>query len=282
MNKNKFTKPKIIGSNRQKSKDFYFLLMDASWPQVVLFVLATFLFLNLVFACIYYLNPGSISNAQASSFKDAFFFSVHTLSTIGYGVMSPGNDIGNFVVTIESFTALTLFTIVTGFMFAKASKPRASLLFSNKILVTKMYGKDTLIFRVGNARGNDVIDASVDVTVLVEETTPEGHQFRKAHDLELVRKRTPFFALTWTIMHVIDDKSPLKDILLKDSQLNYINVTLTAHDGTFGQTIYDRHVYYPQDLILQARFEDVISLKNKGRDITVDYTKFHDIIRELP
>ena len=142
------------------------------------------------------------------------------------------------------------------------------------MILTTMYGKPTLALRAGNARGNDVIDAGSDVTVVFDEVTPEGHHIRRAYDLKLVRSRTPFFDLSWTIMHVIDEESPFYGRDIKNMGLMYIMVTLKAHDGTFGQTIYARHTYYPDDIKVGERFVDVIS--NKDDRIIVDYTKFHE------
>jgi inward rectifier potassium channel len=279
MVKDRFPRPNIIGTPRQKYQDFYFTIMDSSWWVVLWYVFFLFLTFNLCFASLYYLFPGSVANVRDYHFWDAFFFSVQTMSTIGFGSMHPISTSGHVIVTIESLFSLSLIALATGIMFAKASRPQASMLFSKPAVITKMHNVPTLMFRVGNARGNDVIDASIDLTALIDEVTPEGHHIRRAVDVPLTRQRTPFFALSWSLMHIIEESSPLYGLDLSNGdKLLYLMVTIKAHDGTYGQTIYSRHTYYPEDIREGERFEDVIS--RDGRTFTVDYTKFHETKKE--
>lgn len=267
------------GTPSKLRRDLYFYLMEGSWTRV--FVVFIFLYLvgNVFFAALYAIQPGCIAVARPSSFLDAFFFSVQTMSTIGYGAMHPVTTYGNVVVTAEAAVGLLGVALVTGIMFAKASRPRTAALFSEPMIITTMNGKRVLSFRVGNARGNEVVDAQVALTVMTIEVSPEGHHMRRLHDLSLVRGRSPIFILSWQVMHEIDDQSPLAavDWYHPEEHILSVIVTLTGHDGTYGQTIYARHVYYPEHIRPNERFVDIISQLEDGR-LMVDYTRFHDTV----
>ncbi len=271
------------GTPSELRRDIYFYFIEGSWTRV--FVALTFLFVvaNVLFAALYMLEPGSVLGADNVSFQEAFFFSVQTFSTIGYGVLSPGNAWGNAVVTAEAAVSLLSVALATGLVFAKASRAKASVLFSKPLLLTTMHGKPTLTFRVGNARGNEVVDASVTMTVVLDTITPEGHHLRRLRDLKLTRSRSPIFTLTWTVMHEIDEDSPLNGMNFDSPDLPVVSVivTLVGHDGTYGQTIYARHQYTVDDLRPNHRFMDVISELEDGR-IMIDYGRFHDIEPDEP
>jgi inward rectifier potassium channel len=259
-------------------KDIYFYFMEGSWSRLFLSMFVLYLLGNLFFASIYVLLPGSVIGGQ-KDFISAFFFSVQTMSTIGYGSLSPGNTAGNVVVTVEAAVGLLGVALVTGLVFAKASRPQASILFSSACIRTTMNGSNVLAFRTGNARGNDIVDARLDFSVLVDTRTREGHSFRKVTDLKLVRNRTPFFRLTWLVMHVIDEDSPLHGLDLEsDETIVAYNAVIVGHDGIYGQTVYARHTWYPEDIRDGHDFVDVIETRPDGR-LVVDYSRFHQTKR---
>lgn len=271
------------GTPNTHRKDVYFFFMEGSWRRVSFVILALYLVVNLFFAALFLLQPGSIAQARPNSFADAFSFSVQTMSTIGYGTLAPATAYGNTIVAFEAAVGLLGVALVTGLMFAKASRPRASVLFSKHMVVTRRHGVPTLMFRVGNARGNDLIDANIHLTALFDEISPEGHHMRRIHDLSLARNHTPFFSLTWQVMHFLDENSPLRDQewSADNPHLIALMVTLTGHDGTYGQTVYARHSYYPENVRVGHRFVDVTSELPDGR-LMVDYHGFHDTIPDTP
>jgi inward rectifier potassium channel len=263
------------GAPSSVRRDLYFYFMEGSWTRV--FVAFTFLFLvgNVFFALLFVLEAGAVANADPNSFLDAFFFSVQTMSTIGYGTLAPATPYGNLIVTVEAAVGIIGVAIVTGLVFAKASRPKASVLFSGPIVLTTMNGKKTLVFRVGNARGNEVVDASMDFTVMRDHVSEEGHHLRQLHELKLKRKRSPMFVLSWVVMHEIDEDSPLADVDWQDPGRDVLLfvATLIGHDGTYGQTIYSRKVYHPEDIRVGHRFVDVLSSAEDGR-LMIDFTHF--------
>ena len=261
-------------------KDFYFYLMEGSWARFFIFSLSLYSLINLIFAGLYLLKPGSISYPnQIESFANAFFFSIQTISTIGYGTLSPITSYGNTIVTIQSAAGILFVALLTGLMFAKASRPKASIVFSNRLIITTRNKEKELMLRVGNARGNDIIEANINLSILVDEISEEGHHLRKVYDLALERHTTPFFSLSWTVIHKIDKNSPLYkvDLNSKNSPIIAILATLTGHDGTYGQTIYARNTYYLDDIRENVRFKDVLSQLPDGR-IMIDFEKFHQIV----
>jgi inward rectifier potassium channel len=271
------------GAPAELRSDLYFFFLDGGWLRVFVSFGCVFVLANVFFAALYLLEPGSINNARENSFADAFFFSVQTMSTVGYGALSPASDYGNTVVTLEAATSMILLATTTGLVFAKLSRPKSGALFSAPIVITTLNGKPSLVFRIGNARGNEVVDASLDLVLLKDEISPEGIHMRRLHDLKLIRGRTPMFILTWTVVHVIDEQSPLfgVDFTHPERHIASLVATLIGHDGTYGQTIYARKVYYPEDLRPGHRFVDVIELLEDGRTM-INYDHFHDTLPDQP
>ena len=227
------------------------------------------------------LEPGSIYGAGPESFADAFAFSVQTMSTLGYGAMHPATPWADMAVTIEAAFGLFGVAMATGLMFSKVSRPQSSVLFSGIMTVTNRHGKPCLIFRAGNAKGHEIVEASMSLTVLIEEVTPEGDHLRRLHDLKLLRDRSPMFTLSWTVIHEIDEESPLRDVDWDDphNHLVIVIATMIGHDGTYGQTTFARHIYQPDEILVGQRFVDVLSQLEDGR-LMVDLTKFHDTVSE--
>jgi inward rectifier potassium channel len=268
-----------IGGKNRVSDDLYHLLLGASWGRVMLLVGSMYLGINALFAVLYLLGGDSITGARPGSFPDAFFFSIQTFSTIGYGVMAPRTMFGSAVVTLEAFVGLVTVAMTTGLMFAKFSRPTARVLFSERMVVTSRDGRPTLMFRMANERANDIIEAAFRVTVLKPEVSAEGERMRRMHDVKLVRGDTPLFTLTFQALHVIDEGSPLHGFTpeaVDEAGLRFI-VTVTGLDATFGATIHARHIYEARDLVWNARLADVLSNAPDGQ-LVLDYTRFHEVI----
>lgn len=267
------------GAPSELRRDLYFFFIEGSWTRVLIVFGFVYLLSNVLFAGLYMLDPTSIGSAEQATFGRAFAFSVQTMATIGYGAISPQTPYGDLIVTIEAAFGLLGVALATGLMFAKASRPRSSVLFSRGVVVTTRDGKRVLEFRAGNARGNEVVEAQVSVAVLMDEITVEGHHLRRIRDLKLVRERTPIFTLSWTVMHEIDADSPLADVDWEKpgDHLLQIFVTMLGHDATYGTNTHARHNYDPAEIRVGHRFVDVISELEDGR-LMVDFHKFHDTV----
>jgi inward rectifier potassium channel len=274
-----YTKVIQTGLSSFHPGDLYHSLFTLSFPKLLALMVSGYIAVNTVFAIAYLLGGDGIANAQPGSFKDAFFFSVQTLATIGYGAMYPQTAYTNSLVAIESFIGLLGVAMATGLMFARFSQPTARVLFSKKAVICSYNGVPTLMFRAANQRSNLIVEAEVNVRILLPEITPEGHSLRRVYDLNLVRSSTPLFLLSWMVMHPIDEKSPLlgttaESLANSDAQ---IIVTFQGLDETVMQPMHARQMYEAKDILWNWRFVDVVTLQKNG-DRVIDYTHFHDVI----
>ena len=267
-----------VGVKANYFSDAYHFLMVAPWWKVIGIVFAIHSLMHLAFALGFFACGNCIENARPHSFMDAYFFSVQTLYTIGYGFMHPIGLYANALVALESFCGLIVLALVTGIFFAKFSRPTARVLFSKGAVIRDFYGVPHLMFRMANERANSLImEAQVNVAVLKMEISPEGKSMRRLHDLKLVRQKNPMFTLSWTVMHPIDAESPLygRSIEVMKQNSDNIVVTLTGIDNIFSQTIHAQHAYIPSELVEDHDFVDIFAISADSRKI--DYTKFHDI-----
>ena len=185
----------------------------------------------------------------------------------------------NIVVSFEAFFGILYMATVTGVMFARFSRPYARVLFSKVAVIAPFDGVPTLMFRAANQRGNQIFDASVSVTLARQATTMEGVTMRRFEELKVQRSRSLLFALSWTVMHAIDERSPLYGITsdqLYDME-GEIVILLSGTDDTLADVIYARHSYTPDEILMGHRFVDVLSITPKGRRV-VDLNRFHDTV----
>jgi inward rectifier potassium channel len=267
---------KRIGARVHPLSDFYHWVMRASWPVTVLLILVSYLTINALFALAFGI-VGGVTNVRPGHPEDYFFFSVETFATIGYGTMAPESTIANVLMMAEAFTGILASALTTGLVFSKFSRPTARVLFSNVAVISERDGKRTLVFRMANARGNQIVQASIKLVAAFQHTTSEGEKLRRLVNLDLVRNDSALFALTWTAMHEIDERSPLhgRDAeWMKEKQLGLI-VTLMGHDDTLGQTVHARHSWDWEQVIEGGRFVDVL-VDHPDGSRTLDLTKFND------
>jgi inward rectifier potassium channel len=265
-----------LGSRLSIHEDFYHVILRLSWKAFFGSVTLAFGAMNVMFALLYMVVPGSVQNA--TSFIDHFFFSVETLATIGYGVMSPQNRWAHSIVTVESLVGIASTAMITGLTFVRFARPSARILFSDKMVICPRDGIPHLMFRMANWRRNQIAEAQLTLMVLVTETTREGETMRRPVRLELVRDRNPVFALSWTAMHRIDETSPLfGDGLnnLRRQQAEFF-LSLSGLDETMMQTITARWRYQLDDIRPNSRFVDVLTVREDGVRV-IDYDRFHEI-----
>lgn len=272
------------GLARHWWQDNYHSALTIPWWGFLLVTSGTYVGLNLLFACLYLAQHGAIANVPDLDFADAFFFSVQTMATIGYGGMAPATRFAHVLVTLESIVGILSTALITGATFAKFAKPTARVLFSQKIVVTVRHGVPTMMFRMANWRRNQVVEAQLRVALLIDEVSPEGDRIRRPLEIKLVRDRTALFFLSFQAMHIIDENSPFygKGALDKlRAQSAQIYLTLTGMDETIGQAIHARCTYALDDIVWNARFADVISADPDGTR-QIDYTKFHETVPHDP
>ena len=265
-----------IGLDKHPLRDVYHFLLRANWPALFGLLAGLYLVANLVFATLYHSVPGAIENSDGS-FREAFFFSVQTMSTIGYGKLIPSGLYANLLVTIEALTGLLGVAVATGLIFAKFSRPTARVLFSRVAVVAPRDGVQSLVFRLANERENQIVEATLHVTFARNETTLEGESVRRFHDLKLVRSQNAIFSLSWTVIHPIGPDSPLHGMSpaeLRERGCEIV-ISLLGLDETFAQQVYARHSYSADDLVYGHRFVDILT--REGGRLAVDYRRFHDV-----
>ena len=257
--------------------DLYHHLLTLPWWAFLLGLALVYLGLNALFAGFYLLGGGAIANARPGSFSDAFFFSVETISTIGYGQMSPATLYGNIVMTVEAMFGLMLLAVSAGLVLARFTRPTARVMFSKVAVVTPFNGVPTLSFRLANERRNQILEAQVSVTLVRDERTAEGEWIRRFYDLQLGRQRSPIFAMTFTVMHAIDPASPLSNATASSlaTEAVEIVVTVTGLDETMSQPVHARTSYLAHEVLWDHRFVDVFTQTKDGR-LAIDYRRFHD------
>lgn len=260
-------------------RDPYHLLLTIPWSGFLTLIALGYVAANAVFALLYLAGGNGIENAQPGNFLDAFFFSVQTMASIGYGAMYPRTAYANALVATEALVGLLGLAMATGLMFARFSRPTARVLFSRVAVIAPYDGVPTLMFRAANQRRNQILEAQLRIGLVRDEVNAEGQFMRRFYDLKLVRSQNPIFVLTWTAMHQIDELSPLHGAtpeLLATTETALV-VTLTGIDETVSQTIHARHTFGAQDILWSMRFVDILLRMPNGQRY-IDYSRFHDVI----
>ena len=274
--------PKIeaVGRSRAPIEDIYHWILTRTWREFFAAIALAFVAINTIFALLFLAVPGSISNAREGSFEDAFFFSVHTMGTIGYGSMAPGSRYGNIVVALEALVGMVSMALMTGITFAKFAKPTARVLFSEKMVIQPRDGIPHLAFRLANWRHNQVVEAQLRMIILLTHKTAEGDTLRQPTEIKLVRDRNAMFGLTWLALHRIDEQSPFygpNAIESLRARQGEMFLSLTGYDETIMQSIHARYAYSLDDIIPDARFADILTVTSDGTRV-LDYTRFHEVV----
>ncbi len=273
---------RVVGGAPRGLRDLYHGLLRVPWWAALLTIVGGYLALNVVFAALY-LAVGGVANAARGSFADAFFFSVQTMGTIGFGSMYPASRAANVVVVAESVTGLVVTALATGLVFARFSQTRARVVFSAWAAISPVDGVPTLMMRVGNERRNVIIDASFRAMLMRTTRTAEGVTVYRTRDLALVRDRAPGLARAWLIMHRIEPGSPLhgetpESLAASDAELT---LAVSGVDDTSLQLVHARHTWIPQSIVWGARLADIVSETPDGH-ILLDLRQFHEIVPTAP
>jgi inward rectifier potassium channel len=273
---------RIVGAKRVEFGDWYHVFLRATWSALLAFIAGAFLFLNLVFAWLYVV-VGGVANARPHSLVDAFYFSVQTMGTIGYGAMYPASNGANVLVVAESVVSLIVTALATGLVFSKFARPIGRVAFSRYAAIAPMDGVPTLMIRVGNERRNSIVEAQARVAIMRTTRTIEGQVFYKMFDLILVRDRSQAVTRSWTVQHRIDEASPLfgatpESLKAEDAE---ILITLSGTDDTSYQPVHARRTYEQNEILWGARHADVLSETPDGNMI-LDVRRFHEMVITEP
>jgi inward rectifier potassium channel len=247
-------------------RDPYYYAVALSWPRFLLSLVALFAAINLVFGLLYLMHPGSLANAHPGSLSDAFFFSLETATTVGYGDMYPVSHYGRLVAGCEMMVGVAFTALTTGLLFVRFSRPKAQILYAKNAVVAVHNGQPTLMIRTANGRLSMISGVSAHLGMIRTNRRADGQILRQIYELPLIRSRLPLFTLAWTLMHPIDASSPLHGYdaarLVEDDV--HLWVSVEGYDGTLATMITDLQAYGPADILYGMRYTGAISADAEG------------------
>jgi inward rectifier potassium channel len=272
----------ILGAPRAGLRDLYHALLRLPWWAALATIVGGYLLLNTLFAAIY-IAVGGIANSAAGSYGDAFFFSVQTMGTIGYGTMYPLSRAANLVMVAESVTGLVVTALATGLVFVRFSQTRPRLVFSTQAAIAPMDGVPTLVVRVGNERRNQIVNTLFRLTLMMTTRTAEGVTVYRAQELPLVRERAHALSRAWMISHRIVPGTPLYDETpdsLREADAELI-AEVVGTDDTSLQPVHAIYTWYSSTITWGARLADIVSETADG-NVQVDLGRFHEVVSTRP
>ena len=265
---------------RWRDANPYLMLIDTTWPRFLLVVFTGFLTVNMIFACLYMMIgiehlKGLESNMGA--FANAFFFSFHTLTTVGYGNVYPEGAIANAISSLEAATGLMVFAIATGLLYGRFSRPSARIVYSKNAIIAPYQDGTSLQFRVANARSNTLMNMEARVLLMTVDAS-NGELKRNFIDLPLERRHIYFFALTWTIVHPIDEASPFFGKTREDLEklAAELLILIQGFDDTFSQVVHSRYSYPHDQIVWGAKFNPAFRFDTKG-DMIVEVDRIDEM-----
>src|SRR3954468_22297007 len=258
-------------------RDSYHWVLSLTWPRFALFLATSYVIINLLFGALYFARPGCIADLEPGSFPLAFFFSVETLATVGYGHNYPATVYGHIVVTIEIFLGMIWIAVITGLIFVRFARPTARIVFSNCLLIAPHDGRPSLMFRVANLRHTSMAEAEFRIIYSRDERVLEGEEIRRFYYLKLYPDRMISFPAALTIRHTIDEQSPLFGVTperLEKEDAFFIASTVSL-ELVMAASVQSAQDYAWEDIRFGERFVDVYTYMDDGR-LTVDYGRLHE------
>lgn len=268
-----------------ESLSLYHYFLTMSWPKFISYVIGSYAVSNALFALGYLAcGDGALTGFETASlmqrFLIAFFFSVETIATIGYGNIVPLSLGANVLMTVESLFGLLTFALVAGIGYARFARPKAEIVFSRNAIVAPYRDIKAFMFRIANQRASELVDVEVKV-ILARRKKGSADVDREFIQLKMERDRVAFFPLTWTVVHPFDKTSPLWDYDQEDffaCDVEFL-VLLNGFDETFSQTVHARSSYKADEVVWGARFRNIFNPPSPDPKITIDIRKLHEIER---
>lgn len=258
-------------------RDAYQRLLSLRWPAFAGFVALVYIALNLLFATLYAVGGDCIAGMTPGSFYEAFFFSVQTLATVGYGHMYPQTLYGHLVTMVEVMAGIFLLAVMTGLIFVRFSRPSARIVFSNSLVIAPFNGQPTLMLRAGNLRQESMVEVEFRLMFTRDELIAEGDNFRHFYNLKLVFDRIATWPAALTLRHTIDETSPLRgetfDSLTK-SRATFI-ASIVGIDPVIPASVQTQQNYTWRDVRFDERFVEIYTEHGDGK-LSVDYGRLHE------
>lgn len=262
---------KVIRESGTNWQNVYFHLMTMSWKRFFALFFLCFVLLNAFFALLYCaLGTGQFNGTTGDTwlerFSAAFFFSSQTLTTVGYGHISPATLASSLLASFESFVGLLTFALISGLLYGRFSRPNAKVVFSETMVVAPYRDAQALMFRMGNTRRSELIEAEVQVIVTVNQLAADGAMERRYFTLSLEYGKISFFSMSWTVVHVLDEQSPLYGFSPEELIQNRAEfmVLLKAIEEANQQTVFTRHSYTADEIVWGAKFQPIMARNAEG------------------
>jgi inward rectifier potassium channel len=274
----------FVKLNTKKSdlRDTYHLILTLSWPGFAGFIFGIYLLINVTFAWLYLLEPHAIAEMKPGSFLDAFFFSVETLATVGYGHMYPETFYGHLITMLEIMVGLFGLAVITGLIFVRFSRPTARMHFSKVAVIAPFDGVPTLMVRVANLRHQAMVEPEFRMILLRNIVTVEGDDMRRFSPLKLQFDHLIAFPAVLTLRHQIDEQSPLYGMTPEDFQRLDVRVmtSIVGVDSVIVAPVQSGHDYNYDQIEWNRRFVEIYD-QTKENEWTVDYGRI-DETEEIP
>ena len=264
----------------------YHYLLNISWPKFLAYIGVGYGVINTLFALAYVAcGPDALigfnpAQRMAGRFATAFFFSVHTLATIGYGTIAPHNFAANVIVAFEALTGLLGFAIIAGIVYARFARPLAKIMFSDYAVIAPYQQMTAFMFRIVNTKSNELVELRAKL-MLARRKLESRNGEREFIPLKLERDRVSFFPLSWTIVHPIDAESPLREMSesdMRDCDTEFL-IMLTGFDETFSQNVHTRSSYRGDEVVWGARFRSMFNPARDDGALSIDVGKLHEFER---
>lgn len=268
-------------NRRNPFTDLYHYFFSLSWPRFFIHIAAVYFAVNLFFGALYFFDGlDTLGNEYSSGwerFRHCFFLSIENMSAVDFSRVGQASTWTYTLMSIQAFLGILTLAVITGLFYARFSRATAKIIFSNKAIIGTHNGKPCLFFRIANERLNQIAEAHMTLHMTKNEISMEGEHTRKFYDLRLEREHSPLFALSWTVRHYIDEKSPLFGMdaeKMRETQMGIL-ASVTGIDETFSQPIVARHAYTPEDIVYNKRFKDIIVWHDKK--VHIDLKGIHDL-----
>ena len=266
-----------LNTGKREWRDTYHWVLSLSWPRFAALIFGVYLVINVVFGVLYSIGGNCIAEMPAGSFPAAFFFSVQTLATVGYGHMYPATLYGHVVTTVEIMLGMFWLAVITGLIFVRFSRPSARIEFTRNVVIAPFDGKPTLMLRVANLRHHSMVEAEFKIMFMRDERIREDDSFRRFYSLKLEFDRLIVFPAALTLRHPIDEQSPLYGETVETLQASDARLvaSVVCIETVIPAAVQSQKDYSWRDVRFGERFVEIYTGTGEGK-LTVDYGRLHE------